>query len=234
MISFTSIASSSAGNAYVLFDGRSRLLLECGLPWRKIQKRLDFQTSNLSGVLVTHEHLDHARGLKEAMAAGLDAYASAGTFEALGLGGHRRNDIKSLKTFRIGSWGILPFDAVHDAAEPLGFLLGSPEGKALFLTDSAYCKYRFKGLTHIFIECNNSIEIMRRNVADGSLDPALKHRLLCNHMSLERLIVMLKANDLRAVREIHLLHLSDENSDEDMFKREIMRHTGKPVIVAGR
>lgn len=234
MIEFTTLASSSAGNAYVLTDGRSRLLMECGLPWQAIREAMRFRTSDLAGILVSHEHGDHAKGVAGAIRAGMDVYASDGTFDALGVTGHRRHDLAPRVSVRIGSWTVLPFEAVHDAAAPLGFLLASRAGKVLFLTDSAYCRYRFCGLTHIMIECNNSVGVMRRRVESGELAVERKRRLLNSHMSLERLQEMLAANDLSTVREIHLLHLSDDNSDAEMFRNAIQRQTGKPVYVAQR
>lgn len=60
----------------------------------------------------------------------------------------------------------------------------------------------------------------------------LKNRLLTSHFSLENVKEFLKANDLSQVREIWLLHLSDGNSDQVRFKREIMELCGKPVYVA--
>ncbi len=234
MISFQPFASSSAGNAYLLSDGRSLLLLECGLSWKEIRKAMHFQTSTLAGILVTHEHSDHSRGVKDAMKAGMDVYASAGTFNALGLTGHRRKDVRAHEAFTVGSWTVLPFDIIHDAEEPLGFLLASPEGKCLFLTDTAYSPYRFQGLTHIFVECNHSIKILRKRAAEEGLSLQRKKRLMGSHLSLEQVQKLLAANDLSQVQEIHLLHLSDDNSDAELFKRTIQAQTGKPVYVAER
>jgi phosphoribosyl 1,2-cyclic phosphodiesterase len=236
MIEFRAIASSSAGNAFTISDGRSRLLLECGLGWKALRERLNFQVCELAGALITHEHGDHAKSAHALMAAGVDVYASRGTFDALELSGHRRHDVAALKPFKVCSWTVMPFPAVHDAAEPLGYLLGSTAGvgKVVFLTDTAYCPHRFRGLTHICVECNYSLDRLRERVELGELSVERKRRLLNNHFGLERLQEMLAANDLSQVQEIHLLHLSDENADEERFKREIMRQTGKPVFVAPR
>src|SRR5690606_41843978 len=57
-------------------------------------------------------------------------------------------------------------------------------------------------------------------------------RVLCNHMSLERLLAMIRSNYFSQVREIHLLHLSDGNSDVAAFRAAVYRATGKPVFVA--
>lgn len=229
------LASSSAGNCYWISDGKTSLLLEAGIRFEEIRKGVRFQVSTIAGCLVSHEHGDHAKSVADVMKAGVDVYASAGTIEALGISGHRVRTLKVLEPVRIGTWTILPFDTVHDAVEPLGFVLASTTGaKLLYLTDSAYCKYRFKGLTHLMVEANYSAEILRRNVESGVLHPAQYKRVLRNHMSLERLLEMLAANDLSQVREIWLLHLSDGNSDEAAFKAAVERATGKPVYVARR
>ncbi len=228
------LASSSAGNCYAVSDGQTRLLLDPGIRFADIRRGLGFGVSGLAGCLISHEHLDHCRAAADLMKAGVDVYTSAGTIEALGLTGHRARPIQAMRQFRIGTWTILPFDAVHDAAEPLGFLLAGAAGKLLYLTDSAYCRYRFQGLTHLLIEANHSWRILRENVANGTIPVEHKNRVMRNHMSIETLLAFLAANDLSQVREIHLLHLSDQNSDEALFKRRLQEATGKPVLVAGK
>lgn len=238
MIEIKVLASSSKGNCYWVTDGSTPLLLECGIPWKEIQRKLDFKTSEIKGCLVSHEHKDHCKAAPDIIRAGIDTYMSIGTIEALeleehGLYGHRVGIAKSKRQFNIGTWNIKPFITEHDAAEPLGFLLVNKQGeKLIYITDSYYCKYKFTGLTHIMIECNHSYEILERNVANGSLPQAMKNRLIKSHFSLENVKKFLLANDLSRVQEIWLIHLSDGNSDAELFKREIMQLTGKQVIIA--
>ncbi len=232
MIEIRSFASSSAGNAYHIDDGRSPLLLDCGLTIRELKVATGHKLSTLAGCLVTHEHMDHAKAAADLMRAGIDCYMSAGTAEALNLTGHRLRIVRALEQVQIGSWKVLPFDTVHDAAEPLSFLLASGAEKVLYLTDSAYCKYRFRGLTRILIECNHSLDILNANVERGSVPAAMKRRVMKSHMSLDMVKGFLQANDLSRVREIHLIHLSDGNSDAERFKKEVQSLTGKPVYVA--
>lgn len=80
---FTPLASSSHGNAYLLEDGASRILIECGVPYRRLQKLLGFATSKLDGCLLSHEHKDHARCHLDLLKNGVPVYASEGTAEAL-------------------------------------------------------------------------------------------------------------------------------------------------------
>jgi phosphoribosyl 1,2-cyclic phosphodiesterase len=175
---------------------------------------------------------DHSKAVKDIMRAGIDCYMGRGTAEALEVSGHRANIIKAKQQFRIGTWTILPFETQHDAFN-LGFLLANQDGeKLLYATDTYFIRYRFQSLTHIMIEANYNLDILKRNVDAGAVPKALKNRLLKSHFSLENVKRFLQANDLGKVQEIWLLHLSNGNSDAERFKREVMELTGKPVYIA--
>lgn len=226
------LASSSRGNCYRITDGSTPLLLEAGIRFKEIQQKLNFRLSEIAGCLITHEHQDHAKAVKDVMKAGIDCYMSQGTVEALGATGHRRRVIGSMAGFRIGTWTILPFGTVHDAKEPLGFLMASGDNKLLFATDTAYIRYRFKGLTHIMIEANYQSDILQNSVEEGLVPAAVRKRIRRSHFDLNHLKDFFKANDLSNLQEVWLLHLSDGNADEEQFKREIQEIAGKPVYVA--
>lgn len=224
------LASSSRGNAYWVTDGHTPILLDCGIPFQVIRQRLDFRTSDIAGALITHEHQDHCKGIPEAMKAGIDCWTTKGTANAIGATGHRVNIVNPLQQFRLGTWSIMPFDTQHDAAEPVGYLMANQAGeKLLYATDTYYLKYRFNGLTHIMLEVNHDRDLIRDN---PDLPEEHKRRLMRSHMSLQVAKDFLKANDLSRVQEIWLIHLSDSNSDENRFKREIQALTGKIVRVA--
>lgn len=234
MIDIKCLASGSRGNCYHVTDGSTPLLIECGIRWKDIQQGLDFKTSDIAACLVTHEHKDHCKALADTMKAGIDCYMSEGTRAALNATGHHIKTVKARGQFQIGTWTILPFDVQHDSAEPLGFLLANQAGeKLLYATDTFYVRYRFPGLNVIMVECNYALDILKANVEAGTVPEAMKNRLLKSHFSLEHVKDFLRANDLSKVKEIWLLHLSDGNSDEARFKREIQQLTGKPVYIAG-
>jgi len=236
MIAITPLASGSSGNCYRVSDGRTPLLLECGISINDILRNLKFGVSSLAGCLLSHGHSDHSRAVKDLMKFGVDIYLSQGTADEIsGLGPwrHRINIIKAKQQFRIGSWTILPFETQHDAAEPLGFLLANQAGdKLLYATDTYYIRYRFQGLTHIMVECNYSLDILKRNVEAGAVPKELKSRILKSHFSLENVKEFLRANDLSKVQEIWLIHLSEQNSCEKRFKEEVQKITGKPTYIA--
>ena len=233
MIEFHPYASSSKGNLYTLSDGETTLMLECGLSWNETRRLLNFNTSSVAGILLTHSHGDHSKGAHDAIKAGVDIYASTETIETLKLSGHRVHVIIPREAFRIGTWAIKGFDTVHDAEGTLGLVLVNKiNERFLFALDTPYLKYRFANLVGIAIECNYSLELIRESVTENRIAPELKNRVLKSHLSLETVINFLKANDLSDLRETYLLHLSDGNSDANEFKRIVQSITGKPCYVA--
>ena len=80
-------------------------------------------------------------------------------------------------------------------------------------------------------ECNYSTEAVQYSVQNGYIPAALVPRLIKSHMSLEHFIDLLKANDLSNVKQIYLLHLSNNNSNAEQFKEEVQKLTGTEVYV---
>lgn len=229
----TVIASGSSGNAYRISDGDTALLLDAGIPLQRIKQALNFRVRDLTGCLVTHAHGDHAKAAGDLSKAGVDVYTSQGTIDACRLAGHRIKPVKALQEVMIGTFAVLPFDVQHDAPDPLGFLLTSRRTgeKLLYFTDTYYLKYRFTGLTHIMGECNYSMDIVEQSVRNGYIPPELVPRLIKSHMSLEHFLDLLKANDLHEVKQIYLLHLSNNNSDAERFREAVQKLTGTEVYV---
>ena len=227
---FFPIASSSKGNAYVIkHKGVSPLLLEAGIPIRKIRENehINFSLSGIAGCLISHEHMDHAKAVNDLLKAGVYCAMSLGTAGALGVVNHHRTMIlKSEVVSIIGGWNILPFALKHDASEPLGFIVGYGSECLLFIPDTAYVIPTFPGISIVVIECNHSEEILTSKILNGSLLPVVGRRIRRNHMSLETVIGMLRVNDLSRCNQIWLIHLSDGNSDERAMIRAVQEATG--------
>lgn len=232
-MNITVIASGSSGNAYRIDDGETSLLLDAGIPLRLIKQALNFRVRDIAGCLITHAHGDHAKAAGDLAKAGVDIYTSKGTLDACRLAGHRMKAVEALKEINIGTFAVLPFDVQHDAPDSLGFLLTSRATgeKLLYFTDTYYIKYRFTGLTHIMGECNYSMDIIEQSVRNGYIPPELVPRLIKSHMSLDHFLDLLRANDLRQVKQIYLLHLSNNNSDAERFKEAVQKLTGTEVYV---
>lgn len=226
------IASGSKGNAYVISSGRSKLLVECGINFDVIRKALNFDLSDVSGCLISHEHGDHTAGVKKMLrTSNIKIYASEGTLSALNVPDRRQFILKEKQAQTIGDWVVLPFRTEHDAKEPLGFMIQRKNERLLFITDSYYVRYKFNHINYLMIECNYSSDILEENVINKVIHPVQKKRVLQSHFSLENVKDFLKANDLSHLREIHLLHISEKNGDKERFKKEIQAITGIPVYV---
>lgn len=227
------LASGSSGNAYTISDGTTTLLLDAGIPMKAIQVGTGFKVRQLTAALITHEHQDHSKAIKDLARLGVDIYASRGTYDACGLTGHRLHTATALQELQIGTFKVLPFDVEHDAAEPLGFLCTSRTTgeKLVYFTDTYFVRYTFTGLTHIMAECNYTEEGLNDSVEAGRIRVEMVPRLARSHMSLEHLLQLLRANDLSAVRQIYLLHLSANNSQEQRMKEEVQRLTGAEVYI---
>lgn len=236
MLEIKAFASGSKGNAYLLDDGAGhKLLLECGIPFSKLLEALNFNLIQLSGCLLTHEHQDHSKAVKELLKHGVGVYCSKGTAEALGITDHWNVKIvqpKQARRLQDGNWNILPLKAEHDAAEPLMFLITDRETtfEVLFATDTYFIRNKMpKTLTHLMIECNYSMDHLNKNISRGTVQASRKYRILHSHMNLNTLKEFIQANNFSALQAIYLLHLSDANAEEDRMIKEIEELTGVPV-----
>lgn len=232
------LGTGSSGNCYKVKIGKATLLLECGLPYKVIQKKLNFKISEIDACLVTHEHMDHAKAIKDLMKAGVDCYMTKGTVEALGINGHRLRTFRPFEKARyysvvLKNLIIVPFEAVHDVAEPVSYFIKTRDDKEslIFVTDTAYMKYKIPACDVLMIECNYVKSVLDEKDKQGEIDVSLRNRIVKNHMSLETLVEALKAADLSRTKKIYVLHLSDLNSDEEMIKRTIQETTGIEVVV---
>ena len=226
---FEALASSSQGNAYIVSDRDTRILLECGVPHKKLQKLSGFSLSEFKACLVSHEHKDHAKSVQELINRGMDVYMSPGTSEALGYTDLVKL-IEHMEQFTIGSFDIVPFTTFHDAKEPLGFLIKSRVDSDVlaFATDTVNLRYQFPGLNILAIEANYDKDILARC---EKLPDKVRHRIENSHMEIDTLCDYLRSLDLSVCREIHLLHLSDATSHEEKFLNKVKKAVPEGIKV---
>lgn len=222
-MTFTSYASSSAGNLYVVGSGETRLMLECGLRWKDLQKRLGYDVTGFDGCLLTHEHSDHSRSVRELISRGVKVYTSAGTAKALGIDSCCEL-ISARQRLKVGEIDIMPFAVFHDAVEPLGFLLRDGEDTLLFATDTCSIPVLADGVTIAAIECNHAVDLFAPDGADW------ERRARRSHMSIDAVCDYLDKLDKSRLRQIYLLHMSDRHAKEDEFVERIKRRYGLPVL----
>ena len=201
-----SIASGSSGNCIYVGSDNTHLLVDTGISKKRIEEgleSLDVKGEEITGILITHEHIDHIQGLGVfSRRYGVPIYATKGTIEGI-------QGVKSLgtlpeglfreapvdETFQIGDMEIQPFCISHDAKEPSGYRVESGNKAAAVATDlGRYDEYtvgRLKDLDAIVLEANHDIHMLevgpypyhlkRRVMGDkGHLSNELSGRLLCD------------------------------------------------------
>lgn len=231
---FEALASSSHGNAYIVSDKETRILLECGISRKKLQQLSGFRLSDISACMVSHEHKDHSGCVTDLIAGGMPVYMSEGTAVALGLEGavlEAAEAVEHQKQITVGTIDVVPFATFHDAKEPLGFLFRSRlDGEILaFATDTVNLNYRFPGVNLLAIEANFDKYILERC---QRMPEKTRHRVSNTHMEIDVLCDYLRRLDLSACREIYLLHLSDATSHEGHFINKVCRAVPRHVRVA--
>lgn len=217
---FEALASSSHGNAYIVSDQETRILLECGISKRRLQKLSGFRVAEFDGCVVSHEHKDHSACVHDLITSGIPVYMSQGTAEALEVG--EVELIEHGEQFAVKTIDIVPFNTFHDAREPLGFLFRSQiDGEVLvFATDTVNLAYRFPGVTILAVEANYDKEILARC---ERIPEKVRYRITNSHMEIDVLCNYLRTLDLSSCREIYLLHLSDATSHEGHFINKVAR-----------
>lgn len=238
-------------------QGGSRLLIDAGVSGRRIEQGLNslgYRTSEMKGVLVTHEHMDHISGLGViARKHGIPIYASRGTKEAvlntksLGeLDESLFHVIDADRDFWIGDLKIEPVKISHDAAEPTAYVIRCGEKSAGIITDlGTYDDYiieKLKGINLLLLEANHDVNML----LTGPYPYFLKQRILGErgHLSNElcgQLLGKILHDDFGAVM---LGHLSKENNYPELayetVRLEITMgdcpYTGNdfPIVVAKR
>lgn len=224
------LASSSAGNCYVINDGHSYLLLEAGISYKQIILELairGLKIADLDAVLVSHNHKDHSKAANN-LSRFITIYGSRETLE--GVTG-KKQAIQPNRWNKVGGYDVIGFDIEHDAEGALGFIIKSRStGELLlFATDTKYIRYnlsKFK-FDYIMIECNYDDDYIEQI----DINPYLKRRLINSHMGLRTVIKTLKSLDLSVCKGIYLLHLSDHHSNEDKMLQTVMAETGVSTYV---
>ena len=230
---FEPLISSSHGNVYIISDGHTRILLECGVTHKKLQKLCDFKTTGFDGCIISHEHKDHSAAVKQLITSGMDVYMSYGTAEALELPDAVFEMAKEMiagQQFSIGTIDVMPFGTFHDAKEPLGFLMQSRIDKDIFAyaIDTVNIPYNFPNVNLLALEANFEQERLDRC---EKMPEKVRHRISNTHMEINVLCNILRRMDLSCCRELYLMHLSDATSHEGHFINKVARVVPRHVKV---
>lgn len=217
--------SGSSGNATFIEAGQVRLLIDAGLPARRIEQAMQVVGAGLESVhaiLITHEHSDHIRGAGVlSRRYGIPIYANALCWAAMRdtLGPLAPDCVRVFETgqdFYIHDVNIRPFLIPHDAAEPVGYTIAHGQAKAGVLTDVGRMEEQLydevDGCQLLLLEANHDIDMLKT----GPYPYPLKQRILSRkgHLSNEESGRALCRLYSRGLRYAILGHLSAQNNDE--------------------
>jgi phosphoribosyl 1,2-cyclic phosphodiesterase len=216
---FASLGSGSEGNGLIFEAGRTRLMLDCGFGIEETERRLarlGLAPGDLDGILVTHEHGDHADGvLPFARKHDLWVWMTYGTAHAIG--GATQSDVvifDSHASFAIGDVAVQPFPVPHDAREPVQFVLGDGVVRLGVLTDigapTRHVRDMLSRCDALVLECNHDAAML----AEGPYPPSLKSRIASGygHLTNAAAAALLAAIDSTRLKHIIAAHLSQTNN----------------------
>lgn len=228
------IASSSAGNAFALDAGNEILLLEAGCKMADVKRAIDYRLADVVGCIVTHEHGDHCKYATEYAKFGVDVYGPQDIADKKQFPYDRFHALTAEKTYHIGDFDVVPFANHHDV--PIfGYLIRHKEmkGTMLFSTDSYKIGMTLRGIKHFLIEANYSDALLKENVWNGNINKAQADRIMLSHMSLDYCIQYLRDCEAeKSAKTITLCHLSERNSDPDLFQKTVAGAFGIPTFCA--
>ena len=97
------IGSGSKGNCYILENKTEVLILECGVHFDEVKEAMNYDLQKVCGILITHEHKDHCKGVPDALTNGMNVYATKGTIEGMAIKSHRLNAITIDRPFLLAN-----------------------------------------------------------------------------------------------------------------------------------
>ena len=220
MIQMAVLGSGSSGNATLIQCGSTRILVDAGLSAKQLTLRLEalgVSADDLDGILITHEHSDHARGIDVLLRKRrIPVYANLFTREALE---HQMKSDISWKVFRngqpfeLGDFNINAFTIPHDAADPVGFTIQSSKTKLSMISDAGHVtklmKENLRGSHGIYIEANYDIALLDRDIKRPW---STKQRIASRHghLSNEQTAEFLEEIACEKLKQVVLCHLSSD------------------------
>jgi phosphoribosyl 1,2-cyclic phosphodiesterase len=238
-VKFTVLGSGSRGNCSVLDAGSEVLLIDLGFSCREVVRRLTqvrVDPAAVRGVVLTHEHVDHVRGLQVFSRRFAPViYLTPGTRRALGAeleqcAGEIR-EIHPGRPFNAGPFEVLSFPVSHDAAQPVGLSIAWSATVLGYATDLGRVDpgagAQLRNSDVLVLESNHDLEMLKK----GPYPWHLKQRILSSrgHLSNEALASYLAENGGRPPRELFLAHISQENNERELASfcsRQALRRIG--------
>jgi phosphoribosyl 1,2-cyclic phosphodiesterase len=234
---FASLASGSSGNCVVADAAGTVVLVDCGLALTETERRLErlgITPDRISGILLTHEHGDHACGAFDFAAAhGVAVYLTHGTLAALKAEGRVTDGVQLVivngrQSFFVDGIQLLPFTVPHDAREPVQYVLSDGAARLGVLTDvgisTPHVEKNLCGLDALVLECNYDYDMLW----NGGYPRWLKERIAgpFGHLDNRESERLLGALDRSRLKHVIGAHLSQQNNRPELARAALARAMG--------
>lgn len=243
-VKFCSLSSGSSGNAQYIESDKARILIDNGFSGKRLAELLhsiDVCPETLDAILVTHEHIDHVKGVG-VMSRRFDIpiYGNANTWSGMEkkIGNIKEHNIKVFDTeeyLDIKDIEINPIHIFHDANEPVGYILRNGKTKISILTDTGWVntnmKDKIKGSNLCLIESNHDVNMLK----NGTYPWPLKQRISSTrgHLSNDD-AGMILCETLKGGEVVLLGHLSKDNNKPELAYNTVKNHLSLSGIDIGR
>lgn len=208
------LGSSSAGNGYIIECSQESLVVELGLDFASYNKNF----SKIAGCIVSHEHHDHLRKTtaEKFIRLGVPVFGNEAVCEAV----RGTNTVEPAHKYRIGEKFLVQPISVPHNVPALAYVIDHPEtGRIVFATDLSSFNYSIPNVSHWIIEANYSEDF----VLDKGLSGEEINQSTFNHLSFENCLETLLANYCASTKTVTLIHLSDSNSNAEIFKNTAIK-----------
>jgi phosphoribosyl 1,2-cyclic phosphodiesterase len=229
---FASLGSGSSGNCLVVEQAATRLLLDCGFGVNELVKRLqrlDLEAAQINGILVTHEHDDHAKGaFKFAAKYNIPVWLTHGSFKMCERYIPEKaeltiNIIDSHTSFQIQDIAVTPYPVPHDAREPTQFTFTDGRHKLGVLTDAGastpHIERVLSACDALVLECNHDLSMLENGPYAWSLKKRVSSRL--GHLDNQTAAALLAKLDNSKLKHIIAAHLSAKNNTQALAKQAL-------------
>ena len=239
------LSSGSDGNLTYIESQNAKVLLDAGLASKEIEFRLSLlnvSPKNLDAILITHEHIDHIKGLDVfAKKYKLLVYVHNKGYDALYSKLKRANDINLVRfddmDFDIKDLHISNFSLPHDSAYCSGYSFKENDKKVSILTDLGHTTSevlaKIKGSTLVYLESNHDVEMLKQNPRYSFM---LKQRILGKngHLSNDSAAQIIKFLAENGTKQVMLSHLSRENNTPALAYKTICDYLKQNGIEEGK
>ncbi|MGD0755787.1 MAG: MBL fold metallo-hydrolase [Bacteroidales bacterium] len=189
-LNFCSLSSGSSGNCYYIGNEFHGILIDAGISAtsiRKFLKDIGISMQTIMGVMITHNHIDHIRGLEVLTRKNsLPAFTTHKIWESI-LTPQKKisrdciREISLQQKFHLAGFDIEAFPVYHDAPETIGFHICAGDKKITIATDLGHiCQTAapyIKEANLLVIESNYDEEML----VNGNYPYYLKARIKSDH-----------------------------------------------------